>query len=1371
MNYIPEDIINQIRESTDILEVAQDYFKDLKKKGGSYWTSSPWANDSNHSFSINPKLGIFNCFSTGKKGNAAKLVMEMESCSWLEAMHVLAKRYGIDTSRELSEAERGQQQRKQSLLSLMLYAVHFYCEKLNHAQHIKDSILEERGFDEDIIKTFMLGYAPEGWDVFTRTALRQGYSEVDLIESGLSIKTKKETIIDRFRNRLMFPIMDKWGHPVSFGGRDLSGEKEAPKYLNGPETLIYHKSNALYNIDRAKDSIIKEDSVYIVEGYTDVIGMYKAGIKNAVASCGTAFTEAQGKLLKGFSQNIISILDGDTAGQKATSKMIPVIVTLGLELTAVSLPDDLDPDKFVRERGSVDFQSFLNANENQIHWIDFQIKYLQATHDATSASGKARIAEEMVDLLKKVGNSLLREEYTREISKRLNLNFQTLKEMVKDKPLTLKRQLNWEETKSLYRKLNLPPSPYFERAEDGGVRIGYHTPKGHTMRKGTGDDAQEVYNVSTQFESPYGAYVPYAWNSTGFDPFEVDNTLFITHDEITADILTHLGMAAVGIARPDGFRLSSGSKKPCKNLQAMVKEGYQRIIYIVPGEGFMLPPVKGKKGYSEADAGQLAGTYAETLIILQKAFSKQRIWTLCPNHRSEDFDTRSPRWIEDLLLKAKDINLKEVFYSAIWDVESKVVGAQEITNSPGDQIKSLFKLNDAQKFFEFHGIQKLGQTFKLGKQLYEVDIHSGQVIAKDTGAPEPSVRPMWKVYCAKGRDGGWKPITNFTMKCEIKIMGRGAFGIFRIDNPGTGQTRTVLITNEEFLDAKAFSLRVSEIPNLNAYSQAASSHLSELHRLVCEGENEASNLDRAMGFHMPDDEYDLIADESEGMWVFGNGILTEDGVWHEIDDQGFVKLGEKKYFIPACSPIKRDAKKHKKSFEWQRKFQFKTSEMSFAKWCETMRFVYQDNAHKGIAFSIMAMYYDLILEKQGEVPMMHVMGEPQSGKSKFVDSMAALWTPHLKVLDLQARRITEAAYAAHFEQYDNVLNIVNEVNASSVSEDRIYPLKSLYEGRLGEKMAGAHTKEMYSGLATSASVLIGQESITHLRAIAERCISSVIEKRKYSAIERRAFNELKSEIEPNGLGQVFAQLSLHRELIDRKFTERFQKTQNDIALRMEASTSSERFIRNWACMLTPMFILMSEGIIDYPKSIDWLLTFAAKEIQKQEKSMVSQGLLGIFFHDFIEPFYMDKQYGLTHNHVFHDKDSLQWTDKKTRKSIGTPKGIINIQTTHAHARFSQFLSHRRLKLENASVGDLRRQLKSHPAFIGTSDSEWLGYKINEKGNIITHYNGNSDPAVEKKRSSAYVFDASKLKLSITTDFRFGDVRDDDLNGHELEKAF
>ncbi len=418
---IDRETVDRIFASADIVEVISDFVK-LKKAGSNYKGLSPFANEKTPSFFVSPGKGIFKCFSSGLGGNVVKFVMEVERISYPEALKYLAKKYNIEIQeKELSAEDIKEKNERESMLEVSNFAQKQFSEwlwKRDEGKAIGMSYFKERGFREQTIEKFQLGYSLEARDAFTKVAQEKGYKKEFLVKTGLTID-KNNYQFDRFAGRVLFPIQSLSGQILGFGGRILKKDEKAAKYLNSPESEIYHKSHILYGLYFAKQQINKQDKCFMVEGYTDVISMHQNGIENVVSSSGTALTVEQIRLIKRFTKNITVLYDGDEAGIKASLRGIDLILEEGMNVKVLLLPEGEDPDSYAQAHSSSEFLSFIENNETD--FIRFKTKLLlkDAENDPVK---RATLITDIVRSVSVIPDSINRSVYLRECSRLMDID-------------------------------------------------------------------------------------------------------------------------------------------------------------------------------------------------------------------------------------------------------------------------------------------------------------------------------------------------------------------------------------------------------------------------------------------------------------------------------------------------------------------------------------------------------------------------------------------------------------------------------------------------------------------------------------------------------------------------------------------------------------------------------------------------------------------------------------------------------------------------------------------------------------------------------------------------------------------------------------
>ena len=431
--------IERIRQTADVADVIGDYVS-LKKKGANLWACCPFHGEKSPSFSVSPAKGIYKCFGCGKAGDSIRFIMDIEGLGYGEALRHLAKKYGIEIQETvMTDEQLLAQNERESLLIVLNYAKNYYQSNLfkhDEGQSVGYPYFKERGFSDKTINTFELGYSLESWDAFTKEALKNGYSLEVLEKAGLTIIKESEQLavgsrqsaenvksFDRFRNRVTFPIHNVSGKVIAFGARILKSDKSQAKYLNSPETEVYHKSNVLYGIFQAKNTIRTKDVCYLVEGYTDVISLHQAGIENVVASSGTSLTIEQIRLIGRFTQNITVLYDGDTAGIKASLRGMDMILEEGLNVKLVVFPEGEDPDSYVQKIGSDDFVKHIQESAKDFITFKAELSLKEAAGDPFK---KAELIKDMVGSISKIPDSIKRSIFFQKTASLMQIDEQLL---------------------------------------------------------------------------------------------------------------------------------------------------------------------------------------------------------------------------------------------------------------------------------------------------------------------------------------------------------------------------------------------------------------------------------------------------------------------------------------------------------------------------------------------------------------------------------------------------------------------------------------------------------------------------------------------------------------------------------------------------------------------------------------------------------------------------------------------------------------------------------------------------------------------------------------------------------------------------------
>lgn len=441
---IPAHTVANILDAAKIEEVVAD-FVTLKKRGANYIACCPFHNEKTPSFTVSPTKNIYKCFGCGAAGNTSKFVMEHEHFSYPEALKYLAKKYHIHIEEESSEQVREEQHLRDSLFIVNKFAAEHFKKNLYETDEGKSvglSYFKERGFRDETIKKFGLGYTLDKFDDLLKAAKAKGYKLEYLKKLGLAT-TKNNRDFDFFRNRVLFTIHNQSGKPIAFAGRTLKKDKKIPKYVNSPETDIYHKSNVLYALYFARTAIRKQNLCLIVEGYTDVISMHQAGIENVVASSGTSLTPGQIRLIKRYTPNITLLFDGDPAGVKAAMRGVDLILQEGMNVKIVMLPEGEDPDSFVQKEGRSGFETYLQTHTRDFIFFKTDLLLEEAANDPVK---KGNLIREIIDTLAKIPDPIKRSLYVKECSAILDISESMI--------INETNRLKWKDVKNYAQKEN-----------------------------------------------------------------------------------------------------------------------------------------------------------------------------------------------------------------------------------------------------------------------------------------------------------------------------------------------------------------------------------------------------------------------------------------------------------------------------------------------------------------------------------------------------------------------------------------------------------------------------------------------------------------------------------------------------------------------------------------------------------------------------------------------------------------------------------------------------------------------------------------------------------------------------------------------------
>ena len=481
---ITGETIEKIKETARIEEVVGD-FVHLKKRGSSLIGNCPFHGEKTPSFHVSVSKGIYKCFGCGVAGDSVRFIMEHEKYSYPEALKFLANKYNIEVEETVETVQDVEaQNNRESLYIVSQFAATFFENQLwngDEGKAIGLSYFKERGFREDIIKKFNLGYSPDVWDALTQDAVKNKHAEEYLEKTGLAIRNDKGKLYDRFRGRVMFPIHNFTGRVIGFGGRTLKTDKNVPKYVNSPESDIYHKSNVLYGLFHAKKAIRDLDNCYLVEGYADVLSVHQANIENVVASSGTSLTIEQIRLIGRFTQNVTILYDGDAAGIKASLRGLDMILEEGLNVKVVSFPAGDDPDSYMHKVGAGAFKTYIEDNRKDFILYKANILLADAGNDPIKRAG---IIRDIVESIAKIPDNIKASVFIRECSSLLQIEERVLLSELNTMRAARLKKASAPQSRNQPQHQDMPPDNLFDDSGPSSSAVA-------TENNVTNDDLQE----------------------------------------------------------------------------------------------------------------------------------------------------------------------------------------------------------------------------------------------------------------------------------------------------------------------------------------------------------------------------------------------------------------------------------------------------------------------------------------------------------------------------------------------------------------------------------------------------------------------------------------------------------------------------------------------------------------------------------------------------------------------------------------------------------------------------------------------------------------------------------------------------------------
>ncbi len=467
---ISPNTIQQILDRLDIIDVIGGFVK-LKKRGSNYLGLCPFHNERTPSFTVSPAKELYKCFGCGKSGNTVSFLMEHEKYSYVDTLRWLAHKYGVEVEETFqSDEQRQTQLAADSLYIINQFAQQYFSQQLFETEEGRDiglTYFQERGFREDIIKKFQLGYSPEARDAFTKEALAKQYNAELLIKTGL-VANRNEQLVDNYRGRVIFPVHNHSGKVLGFGARILKKNDKAPKYINSPENEIYIKSKILYGSYFARQAIDKANECLLVEGYTDVLSLHQAGIENVVASGGTSLTPDQLRLIKKYSSNLTIVYDGDAAGVKAALRGLDLALEEGLNVKLVLIPDGEDPDSYVNKVGPQSFKEFVEKHKKDFILFQLEVALKDAGNDTIKKSEVVNRIAETISRINKAEDFTKQQDYIKQCAEILKIDeagmHALVNRFIRDRISSLERKLPVDETRKLEENAKKGEAADFDEA-------------------------------------------------------------------------------------------------------------------------------------------------------------------------------------------------------------------------------------------------------------------------------------------------------------------------------------------------------------------------------------------------------------------------------------------------------------------------------------------------------------------------------------------------------------------------------------------------------------------------------------------------------------------------------------------------------------------------------------------------------------------------------------------------------------------------------------------------------------------------------------------------------------------------------------------
>jgi len=1295
--YIEKEIVSEIYRKCSIKTIAEALIggQGWKKKGVRYWRRTPFGKENTPSFYIDTEKNTFACWSTGRFGNAVKLVQELEGSKWILAVRKTAEIMGIT----IPVKDDPETKKRRRLVAMMGKVKEYYQECLGK-NGLAQAYLEGRGISKETAEEWELGWAPNEKEGVYEYLKGAGFT-VEEMMAGDIFYQKDGRVLPRFWGRIMFPIRDVWGEVVAFSGRCLEDKEGVPKYVNSSETMIYKKTETFFGLDKAKKGIMSDKTVVIMEGFTDVIAAHGAGVGNAVAVCGTAITKRHIKKLKWFSETSILALDGDAAGIKAAERSIQNAVKEDMDVKILTLPTGDDPDEFLKREGLEGWKKL-----QRVGWVKWMVmRRKEELEGETIARGKAM--KELVELVEQIPDKLMRHEHLLKISKLLKTPMEILTSQKDEMQKMWGRQTRWLAFMSFTQCIlgNAGDHSDFHRTSTGHMVVEYFDGEGKMRRKKTEEGYEQLYQDTSLYKpSVWGAYIPKAMRPDGalYSNEEkplLKKTLWVCPDEVMAHILSERGIHAVGLAHAKAFKARQGSKQLHQTMLDILQRGYDEIVWVAESVGFSLPSGDKEKAnvYETEDMAKNAIASRDVLVEFLRVMRNSPHRVLIRALTPKKIKGIKPKWLLHWMMERE----------LIPDMEKEIFGdsfiQQEVGLATPEQIDPLFSLEAAEVFFRKHKPQNIGKQFRFREGLFSIDYDTGRIEEINNNEEIVPIRVINNSYYWQEK-GGVKCLTRFVLKPTLKVLGGDMAHWLYTLTTSRGETAPVRLSSKDWSSEDQFFDIINNLQGIQTTTQISKGQMRALHMYLTDRFQIKEAIScPTMGW---DGE----------RWHFGaGGFIDGEGVYYPIDEDGLASDSKKTFFYPAGARTTSKASL-KELYKEHQKYKYKRHNTRWREWVDLFTKVYEPQALLGLGFLTMTIYWDIVegLVPDNKVPMGFCLGLPESGKSVFAESLTAFWGK-LAVVNFGAKS-SRAASRDHLSFYRNSPAIFNECNPSNI-QDWVLPFcKGIYDQETGVKKGGEGYKTtIYGSITTSALILGQEESVYQERAFVERVIPFLFEKKRaYTSEEKRGWNTLK-KMERNGLGHLLSIFIQKRELIFERFEEKFVELEEKFAGLVKFD--GDRIPKNYAILMTCLSILIEDGM-HVPISTADIYEKVTMEMKEHKKLLKEKGIMDFFWGFVAMELGGEKRFGLDDRCVFYDKD----------------KELVNVSVNRTHKAFKKYLESRKVKIENQELSTFKKRLKEQDGFLGSVGSAWVGWRR------VRHNDGNLTIDRDSKRmTSAYQF--------------------------------